>query len=34
MAFNKTYPIFTIRWLAVLGLATPTVFFFGSISVM
>ncbi|GFP87701.1 cytochrome b559 subunit beta [Phtheirospermum japonicum] len=25
----RTYPIFTVRWLAVHGLAVPTVFFFG-----
>jgi len=27
-----TYPIFTVRWLAVHALAVPTVFFLGSIS--
>nr|YP_009425212.1 photosystem II cytochrome b559 beta subunit [Asplenium pekinense]YP_009425300.1 photosystem II cytochrome b559 beta subunit [Asplenium prolongatum]YP_009426266.1 photosystem II cytochrome b559 beta subunit [Diplazium bellum]YP_009547573.1 photosystem II cytochrome b559 beta subunit [Vaginularia trichoidea]YP_009709504.1 photosystem II cytochrome b559 subunit beta [Asplenium nidus]YP_010701085.1 photosystem II cytochrome b559 beta subunit [Lomagramma matthewii]YP_010702087.1 photosystem II len=34
MALDKTYPIFTVRWLAVHGLAIPTVFFLGSISAM
>ena len=36
MATNKTitYPIFTVRWLAVHALAIPTVFFLGSISAM
>jgi photosystem II cytochrome b559 subunit beta len=36
MTTNKaiTYPIFTFRWLAVHGLAIPTVFFIGSISAM
>ena len=29
-----TYPIFTVRWLAVHALAVPTVFFLGSISAM
>ncbi|MGD1896649.1 MAG: cytochrome b559 subunit beta [Phormidesmis sp.] len=29
-----TYPIFTIRWLAVHALAIPTVFFLGSIAAM
>merc|ERR1719433_569269 len=28
------YPIFTFRWLAVHGLAVPTVFFLGAISSM
>ena len=32
MALDKTYPIFTVRWLAVHGLAVPTVL--GSISAM
>ncbi|KAF4401762.1 hypothetical protein G4B88_000810, partial [Cannabis sativa] len=32
--FNRTYPIFTVRWLAVHGLAVPTVSFLGSISAM
>nr|YP_010027113.1 PsbL [Acrostichum speciosum]QOS04140.1 PsbL [Acrostichum speciosum] len=32
MALDKTYPIFTVRWLAVHGLAVPTVFFLGSIT--
>ncbi|GFP86425.1 cytochrome b559 subunit alpha [Phtheirospermum japonicum] len=31
---DRTYPIFTVRWLAVHGLAVPTVFFLGSISAM
>nr|YP_010760094.1 photosystem II cytochrome b559 beta subunit [Cuscuta indecora]YP_010760272.1 photosystem II cytochrome b559 beta subunit [Cuscuta volcanica]WEY30041.1 photosystem II cytochrome b559 beta subunit [Cuscuta indecora]WEY30269.1 photosystem II cytochrome b559 beta subunit [Cuscuta volcanica] len=34
MTIDRTYPIFTVRWLAVHGLAIPTVFFFGSISAM
>ncbi|MEL6160011.1 MAG: cytochrome b559 subunit beta [Cyanobacteria bacterium J06627_32] len=29
-----SYPIFTIRWLAVHALAIPTVFFLGSIAAM
>jgi photosystem II cytochrome b559 subunit beta len=29
-----TYPIFTVRWLAVHALAIPTVFFLGSITAM
>ena len=29
-----TYPIFTVRWLAVHALAVPTAFFLGSISAM
>ncbi|TYH76815.1 hypothetical protein ES332_D04G112600v1 [Gossypium tomentosum] len=33
MTIDRTYPIFTVRWLAVHGLAVPTVFF-GSISAM
>ena len=28
------YPIFTFRWLAVHGLAIPTVFFLGGITAM
>ena len=28
------YPIFTFRWLAIHGLAVPTVFFLGSITAM
>ena len=28
------YPIFTFRWLAVHGLAVPTVFFIGAITSM
>jgi len=28
------YPIFTVRWLAVHGLAVPTVFFLGAIASM
>jgi len=31
---TKTYPIFTVRWLAVHALAVPTVFFLGSITAM
>nr|YP_009106992.1 photosystem II cytochrome b559 beta subunit [Sapindus mukorossi]AIT96738.1 photosystem II cytochrome b559 beta subunit [Sapindus mukorossi] len=34
MTIDRTYPIFTVRWLAVHGLAVPTVFFLGSISAM
>ena len=34
MTIEKTYPIFTVRWLAVHGLAVPTVSFLGSISAM
>jgi photosystem II cytochrome b559 subunit beta len=30
----KSYPIFTVRWLAVHALAVPTVFFLGSITAM
>ena len=31
--YNRSvaYPIFTFRWLAIHGLAVPTVFFLGSI---
>ena len=29
-----TYPIFTVRWLAVHALAVPTFFFLGSITAM
>ena len=29
-----TYPIFTVRWLAVHTLAVPTVFFLGAIAAM
>ncbi|MEM6503041.1 MAG: cytochrome b559 subunit beta [Cyanobacteria bacterium P01_C01_bin.89] len=29
-----TYPIFTVRWLAVHGLGVPTVFFIGAIAAM
>ena len=28
------YPIFTFRWLAIHGLAVPTVFFLGGITAM
>ena len=28
MTIDRTYPIFTVRWLAVHGLAVPIVFFF------
>jgi photosystem II cytochrome b559 subunit beta len=31
---STTYPIFTVRWLAVHALAVPTVFFLGSITAM
>jgi photosystem II cytochrome b559 subunit beta len=29
-----TYPIFTVRWLAVHSLGVPTVFFIGAIAAM
>ncbi len=29
-----SYPIFTVRWLAVHALAVPTVFFFGALVAM
>lgn len=29
-----TYPIFTVRWLAVYTLAVPSVFFVGAIAAM
>ena len=34
--FNRSvaYPIFTFRWLAIHGLAVPTVFFLGAITSM
>ena len=31
---SKDYPIFTVRWLAVHGLAVPTIFFLGAITAM
>nr|YP_009472754.1 photosystem II cytochrome b559 beta subunit [Codium arenicola]ARO74405.1 photosystem II cytochrome b559 beta subunit [Codium arenicola] len=31
---SYNYPIFTVRWLAVHGLAVPTIFFLGSITAM
>nr|YP_009862980.1 photosystem II cytochrome b559 4 kDa subunit [Anthoceros punctatus]YP_009863070.1 photosystem II cytochrome b559 4 kDa subunit [Anthoceros agrestis]QKD76436.1 photosystem II cytochrome b559 4 kDa subunit [Anthoceros punctatus]QKD76526.1 photosystem II cytochrome b559 4 kDa subunit [Anthoceros agrestis] len=34
MTIDRTYPIFTVRWLAVHGLAVLTVSPSGSISVM
>nr|YP_009974135.1 photosystem II cytochrome b559 beta subunit [Marattia laxa]QNH94068.1 photosystem II cytochrome b559 beta subunit [Marattia laxa] len=34
MTLDRTYPIFTVRWLAIHGLAVPTVSFPGSISAM
>nr|NP_084814.1 photosystem II protein VI [Lotus japonicus]YP_009564126.1 PsbF [Dysphania pumilio]YP_009566923.1 PsbF [Dysphania ambrosioides]YP_009568006.1 photosystem II cytochrome b559 beta subunit [Fallopia multiflora]YP_009569207.1 photosystem II cytochrome b559 beta subunit [Calandrinia granulifera]YP_009715980.1 photosystem II cytochrome b559 beta subunit [Suaeda salsa]YP_009716065.1 photosystem II cytochrome b559 beta subunit [Suaeda glauca]YP_009774880.1 photosystem II protein VI [Fallopia sacha len=34
MTIDRTFPIFTVRWLAVHGLAVPTVSFLGSISAM
>jgi len=34
MATNKTYPIFTFRWLAVHALGVPTIFFLGAITAM
>jgi photosystem II cytochrome b559 subunit beta len=30
----KSYPIFTVRWLAVHALAVPVVFFLGAITAM
>nr|ALO21650.1 cytochrome b559 beta subunit of photosystem II [Stephanosphaera pluvialis] len=30
----NTYPIFTVRWLAIHALAVPTIFFLGSITAM
>nr|YP_009589700.1 photosystem II cytochrome b559 beta subunit [Selaginella remotifolia]QBL76283.1 photosystem II cytochrome b559 beta subunit [Selaginella remotifolia] len=29
MTIDRTYPIPTVRWLAIHGLAVPTVFFLG-----
>ena len=29
-----SYPIFSVRWLAIHTLAVPTVFFFGAIAAM
>nr|ALO21117.1 cytochrome b559 beta subunit of photosystem II [Carteria crucifera] len=29
-----TYPIFTVRWLAIHALAVPTIFFLGAITAM
>jgi photosystem II cytochrome b559 subunit beta len=29
-----TYPIFTVRWLAIHGIAVPAVFFLGAITAM
>lgn len=29
-----TYPIFTVRWLAIHAIAVPTVFFLGAITAM
>ncbi|KAG5615252.1 hypothetical protein H5410_015076 [Solanum commersonii] len=34
MTIDRTYPIFTVRWLVVHGLAVPAVFFLGSILAM
>ncbi|KAL1356380.1 hypothetical protein AAHE18_05G180600 [Arachis hypogaea] len=34
MTIDRTYPIFTVRWLAVHGLAIPTVSFLELISAM
>lgn len=31
---STDYPIFTVRWLAVHGLAVPTIFFLGAITAM
>ena len=33
-SLDRTYPIFTVRWLAVHGLAVPTLSYFLSISAM
>ncbi|KAL9277657.1 putative photosystem II PsbL, photosystem II cytochrome b559, beta subunit (chloroplast) [Arabidopsis thaliana] len=32
MTIDRTYPIFTVRWLAVHGLAVPTVSFLGAMT--
>ena len=29
MTIDRTYPIFTVQWLAIHGLAVPIVFFLG-----
>ncbi|WP_459594894.1 hypothetical protein, partial [Enterobacter hormaechei] len=34
MTIDRTYPIFTVRWLAVHGLAVTAVPFLGPISAM
>ncbi|MGD1857373.1 MAG: cytochrome b559 subunit beta [Leptolyngbyaceae cyanobacterium] len=31
---EMTYPIFTVRWLAIHALGIPTVFFLGAIAAM
>ncbi|CAL9168041.1 unnamed protein product, partial [Musa hybrid cultivar] len=33
MTIDRTYPIFTVRWLTVHGLAVPTVSFLGLIKI-
>jgi len=34
MTIDQTYPILTVGWLAVHGLAVPTISFLGAISAM
>jgi len=34
MTIDRTYPIFTVRWIAVHGLLVPTISFLGSVSAM
>ncbi|KAL4023271.1 hypothetical protein IC575_017023 [Cucumis melo] len=34
MTIDKTYPIFTMRWLTIHRLAVPTVSFLGPVSAM
>lgn len=31
---ERTYPIFTVRWLSVHALGIPTIFFLGAITAM
>jgi len=33
-AETVTYPIFTVRWLAIHAIAVPTIFFLGAITAM
>ena len=30
----RNYPIFTVRWLSILALGVPTVFFLGALAAM